>query len=258
MKHFISNLYNRLTSYTLKSYSNQIWFIFLSTKTVFNFIRTFFFALVNYFKTFYSTYVPSLFDEFKNNFYYSTDIKSKFSSNLAPIFYVTLEVCVLVGFVEILFAYVFMGSADVLVSNESLWLISLILAILIGNKYYQVKFEAEKSGLEIQIGAIRDLATQNAELAVEIFSLEAEILKEQAKLLELLENVYTNLSRISEEFDAQDATNLVFAQYQELVNKVFLEHLRYLSSVSAVREAYLNAIELRDINEELASEAFEQ
>jgi hypothetical protein len=263
----------RLSAQFVNQHAELFWVFAASINNLFSFIITFVYLVLDYI----TNLVGSVFFSVSANKLDSAEayVKNKFnfsffslfgstntgSSNTSPVpVYIekTLEICFLVGFLEILYSFFFLGSAVITLSNESLWLLSLTAAVLGGNKYYQVVYGAQKNSLEVQIDAIAKLITQNAELAEEIAALEASMIAEQIALSELLAGVYGVISEAVNIVGSEASTKSSEQQFKDVVNTAFAEQFKYLASVYTSRDSSASVIALKDLNDEIITETIDE
>lgn len=260
--------FDRLSALFVNQHAELLWSFATSINNLFVFISSFIYVIFDYITNFFGYVFFSLFankldkiQDFtgeKFNFsLFSTKFGESNTSLLPNYIEKTLEICFLVGFIEILYSFFFLGSAEILLSNESLWLIALTAAVLGGNKYYQVVYGSQKNSMEIQISSITKLMNQNAELAEEISNLEVSIIAEQLELAKIFEDLYVVVSANVENFDNDVSVQSSEAQYLEVVNSVFAEQLKYFVAIYLARESVTSNTILKDLNEEIAFETFE-
>lgn len=261
----------RLSAQFVNQHAELFWVFAASINNLFAFIVNLFYLALDYITNVFGSVFFSVSASKLDNIESYTKKKFNFSffslfnstnsysnSVLPPYIEKTLEICFLVGFLEILYSFFFLGSAVITLSNESLWLISLTAAILGGNKTYQVVYGAQKNSLELQIESITKLMTQNAELAEEIAVLELNVINEQVALAELLESISILVSEAADVVESESSVKNAELQFKEIVNNAFSEQFKYLASVYVSRESSVSSIALKDLNDEIAVETIDE
>lgn len=151
--------------------------------------------------------------------------------------------------------YALLGSSSILFSNEGIWLVVLSVAVVFGNIYYQSHFANQKSNFEIQIDSITKLLSHNAELVEEISKLENSLLFAQIENLSSLEFLFIFIDNL--EVQPKDLEESYSNFFEANLNKTFQDHFHYLASLTIFRENLFLSVELKDLNEEIAEEGFE-
>lgn len=167
------------------------------------------------------------------------------------------DVIIFVTFVTFMSSYFITGSASVSFSNEGLWLSILSLAVLYLFCYLSA---LEKSGQNVivsEVEALKLLMLKNSTLVSDISELEIQILSFQEKTFEFLLFWFTFFDSIACNFDSDDNLNSTVFQTTEVVNKIFNESFNDYIDVELSREVLNQSISVRDLNEEVISEIFE-
>lgn len=258
MKQIFSKV-DRLSAQFVNQHAELFWVFASSINNLFMFFVNFFYLVVDYVTNVIN--VVFLKDSsYKFNFSFFSLFGSNNNGNSALPVYVekTLEICFIVGFLEILYSFFFLGSAVITLSNESLWLVSLTAAVLGGNKYYQVVYGAQKNSFELQIDSISKLMTQNAELAEEISQLEVTMISEQIALAAVLEDLSVIVSDAVNNLDSETSVKVAESQFKEVVNLAFSEQFKYLANIYVSRESTVSALALKDLNDEIVNESIDE
>lgn len=166
----------------------------------------------------------------------------------------TSDILIFVALYSFFSIYFFTGSASVAFSNEGLWLSVLSLAVIYFFFYIRTLDNAGKDAISTEIDALKKLMLKNSELSNEVSVLEDSTITFQMQVIAILELWFAVISNFVEhmDFDSSSAN-----QIEVLIDSVFMEHLKDLSNLSISRENLNRVISLKDFNEEIISEVFE-
>lgn len=265
MKFFFSNLSSNILNYFWDITKNVTLSIYFIIDSFILFALFFFSYLESFVLYFFSRNLSTSLSNFSTFFIFF--LNSRYSQinsfylhflgylNLNQFAKATSDVLLFVALYSFFSIYFFTGSASIAFSNEGLWLSVLTLAVVYFFYYLRTLDNAGKDAISTEIDALKKLMLKNSELANEVSLLEDSTISFQAHVILILEAWFVVISSFVEQADSDSSSSS--AQIDALVDSVFTDHLKDLSSLSISRENLSKVIALKDFNEEIILEAFE-
>lgn len=232
-------------------FDSLVLFILLSLSYLENLALSFLFK--NSINVFNSTFEFAIF--FLNSRYFQINTFYLNFLNLNQVTKITSDVLIVVAFFSFFSTYLFTGSASVAFSNEGLWLSVLTLAVIYVFYYLRTLENAGKDAISQEIENLKKLMLKNSQLSNEVVSLEDSIINFQIQVVFILEAWFFVLSEFVTHQDNDHNSSVL--HIENLLDNIFVDYLKDLTNLNLARENLNRVIALKDFNEEIVSEVFD-